>query len=71
LRLSEYKIIHEKDMNVDFSQIIPSKTCSAISRMFGDSESIKIVSGDNQIAFYTQNTKVYSRLLNGNFPDYV
>lgn len=70
LRLSEYKIIHEKDMNVDFSQIIPSKTCSAISRMFADSADIKIVSGDNQIAFYTENTRVYSRLLNGSFPDY-
>ena len=70
LRLSEYKIVHEKDMNVDFSQIIPSKTCSAISRMFQDNAEIKIVSWDNQIAFYTKNTKVYSRLLNGNFPDY-
>jgi len=44
LRLSEYKIVHEKDMNVDFSQIIPSKTCSAISRMFSDTSEIKIVS---------------------------
>ncbi len=70
LRLSEYKIVHEKDLWVDFSQIIPSKTCNAISRMFQDSADIQIVSWDNQIAFYTKNTKVYSRLLNGKFPEY-
>ena len=70
LRLSEYKIKHEKDFGVIFSQIIPSKTCSEIARMVSDSAEIQIVSWDNQIAFYCENIKVYSRLLNGNFPDY-
>lgn len=70
LRLSEFKLQHEKDFWVDFSQIIPSKTCNEISRIVQDAQDIKIASWDNQIAFYTENIKIYSRLLNGNFPDY-
>jgi DNA polymerase-3 subunit beta len=36
-----------------------------------DDDEVKIVSGDNQVAFLTGNTKIYSRLLNGKFPDYL
>jgi DNA polymerase III beta subunit, central domain len=36
-----------------------------------ESDDVKIVSGDNQIAFFTENINIYSRLLNGKFPEYL
>jgi DNA polymerase-3 subunit beta len=70
LRLSEYILDNEKDFWVEFSQIIPAKTCSEVSRIVEDKAEIKLVSWDNQVAFYTENIKIYSRLLNWAFPDY-
>ena len=69
-RLSEYKTILNDNVQTDFSQIIPSKTANQIKSILSDSDDVKIVSGDNQIAFLSWNVKIYSRLLNGKFPDY-
>ncbi len=70
-RLSEYKTILEtQKWDVKFAQIIPSKTCYEIKSILGDDEDVTIVSGENQIAFFFGNVKLYSRLLNGKFPDY-
>jgi len=43
---------------------------SELRSIVHDDQEVKIVSGDNQIAFIFGNTKFYSRLLNGKFPDY-
>lgn len=69
-RLSEYKTILDNSSDVSFSQIIPSKTCNEIKSIIWDDDNVKIISGENQIAFFTGKVKVYSRLLNGKFPDY-
>ena len=69
-RLSEFKTIIEKEVKNSFSQIIPSKTASQIKNIIKDSEDVKIISADNQITFICSNTKIFSRLLNGKFPDY-
>lgn len=69
-RLSEYKTILDKNIDKDFLWIIPSKTASQIKSIVSDSDEIKIVSWENQIAFLFWNTKLYSRLLNWKFPDY-
>lgn len=69
-RLSEYKTLLESPSSNDFSQIIPGKTCNEIKNIIADDDSVKIVSGESQIAFFTENIKIYSRLLNGKFPDY-
>ncbi len=69
-RLSEYKTILDTSSNVNFTQIIPSKTCSEIKSILSDDDDVKISSGENQIAFFFGNVKMYSRLLNGKFPDY-
>jgi len=69
-RLTEYKTILNESVNNNFSQIIPSKTCSQIKSILWTNQDVKIVSWDNQIAFFTWNVKIYSRLLNGKFPDY-
>lgn len=67
-RLTELKT--DIDSSVNFSQIIPSKTCFELSKIIWDDDSIKIVSWESQIAFYFGNVKIFSRLLNGKFPDY-
>lgn len=69
-RLSEYKTILDVPSQVTFSQIIPSKTCFEIKSIISDSDDVKIISWENQIAFFFGNIKMYSRLLNGKFPDY-
>lgn len=69
-RLSEYKTVLGENVPTNFSQIIPSKTASQVRSILKDEDQVKIVSGDNQIAFLSWNTKIYSRLLNGKFPDY-
>ncbi len=69
-RLSEYKKNLENPTNLAFSQIIPSKTANQIKSIFSEQDEIKLVSWDNQIGFFTKNIKIYSRLLNGKFPDY-
>ncbi|MCD5380742.1 DNA polymerase III subunit beta [Candidatus Gracilibacteria bacterium] len=69
-RLSEYKTKLDTNISNAFSQIIPSRTMNELKSILQDNEEVKIVSGDNQIAFIFGNTKFYSRLLNGKFPDY-
>ncbi|RKW20684.1 DNA polymerase III subunit beta [Candidatus Gracilibacteria bacterium] len=70
-RLSEYKTVINGEIKNNFSQIIPSKTCNQIRSILSESDDVKIVSGDNQIAFFTENINIYSRLLNGKFPEYL
>lgn len=69
-RLSEYKSKIPENAWTDFSQILPSKTAFEVKSIVKDEDSINIVSGENQIGFFFGNVKVYSRLLNGKFPDY-
>ena len=69
-RLTEVRHPLTSDEKNIFEQIIPSKTAFEIKNIIKEDELIKIVSGENQIGFFFANTKVYSRLLNGKFPDY-
>lgn len=69
-RLSEYKTGLWANNMVSFSQIVPSKTAFEIKSILKDNDQVKIISGDSQIAFFFENTKFFSRLLNGKFPDY-
>lgn len=69
-RLSEYRSPIVENESTSFSQIIPSKTAFEIKSIIKEEEMIHIVSWENQIGFFFGNTKVYSRLLNGKFPDY-
>lgn len=69
-RLSEHITNLPEAVKNDFSQIIPSKTANQIKSILNENEDVKIISGDNQVAFFAGNTKIFSRLLNGKFPDY-
>lgn len=69
-RLSEYKISIEENISENFSQIIPNKTAFELKGIIQEKSEVKIVPGDNQIVFVVGNTKFYSRLMNGKFPEY-
>ena len=69
-RLSEFKTVLDAEIAHSFYGIIPNKTASQIRSILSDKDTVKIVSGESQIAFISGNTKIYSRLLNGKFPDY-
>lgn len=70
-RLSEYKTVIDESVRNNFSQIIPSKTCNQIRSILAEENQVKIVSWDNQIAFFAENINIYSRLLNWRFPEYL
>ena len=69
-RLSEYKTSLSVNNMASFNWIIPSKTAWEIRSIVKNDENVKIVSGNLWLAFFFWNTKFYSRLLNGKFPDY-
>lgn len=69
-RLSEFKIDLENQISETFSQIIPSKTAFELKSILWDLEDVKVIAWDNQLVFVIWNTKFYSRLLNGKFPEY-
>lgn len=69
-RLSEFKVNLENQISETFSQIIPSKTAFELKSILWDLEDVKVIAWDNQLVFVIWNTKFYSRLLNGKFPEY-
>jgi len=69
-RMSEYKVEIWENISWSFSQIIPNKTAFELKSMLWEKTDIKVIVWENQIGFYFGNTKFYSRLLNGKFPDY-
>ncbi len=50
--------------------IIPTKTAQELSRILDDENSVKISFGENQIFFDLGKTKIISRLIEGEFPNY-
>ena len=71
-RLGE-RIINLNDNNkdIEFSLIIPSRTCAEIIRIFSNMEGeLLIIIEKNQIGFELGRVEVVSRLIEGNYPDY-
>ncbi len=68
-RLTKFAIPLDESIDNSASQIIPSKTAYELKSIIG-SDNVKIIIWDNQIGFFYGHTKVYSRLLNGQFPDF-
>ncbi|MDD2745326.1 MAG: DNA polymerase III subunit beta [Candidatus Gracilibacteria bacterium] len=68
-RLSEY-ILKGKIEHPPVSIIIPSKTAIELSRILPDTGDVELFASENQLLVVFGNIKVYSRLLNGHFPDY-
>ena len=72
-RLSEKTIKVSGKAKKEFSTIIPAKTFMEVSRIFGAAEEpIKLVlnESENLTLFYTDDTMVATRILEGQYPDY-
>lgn len=50
--------------------IVPEKAVSEVDRILGDEGEVKIFYSDNQVLFDTGSTKLVSRLIEGEFPNY-
>lgn len=69
-RLSEF-VLEYPGSNMDpISIIIPAKTAMELSRILPENAPVEIFLSDNQILVVFGNIKLFSRLLNGHFPDY-
>jgi DNA polymerase-3 subunit beta len=70
-RLSE-KTIELKDVDIKEIILVPSATIKEVVRIIGyqGGDNVKIIFNDKQIMFVIKNTKIISRLAEGNFPEY-
>jgi len=68
LAMMEDKIQLPKTLERKF--IIPTKTINELDRTLGDDGEVKIFFSDNQIFFDTGSTRIVSRLIEGEFPNY-
>jgi DNA polymerase-3 subunit beta len=50
--------------------IIPAKTIAELGKLLGDEGDVRMCFGNNQVLFDMGNTKVVSRLIEGEFPNY-
>lgn len=50
--------------------IVPTKAINELARILGDEGSVEMFFGDNQVLFDMGSTKVVSRLIEGEFPNY-
>jgi DNA polymerase III subunit beta len=71
-RLSEKALALKSDTK-PFSTIIPSKTLMEVSKIFAASNeplNISISDSSNMVVFQSEDTTVYTRILDGQYPDY-
>ena len=68
LAVAEFKTQLPKALERKF--IIPTKTISELARLLQDEGDIKIFLGETQVAFDLGATKIVSRLIEGEFPNY-
>ena len=68
LAMIEEKVELPKALERKF--IVPTKAIDELDRLLGDAGEIKIFLGDNQIFFDNGQTRLVSRLIEGEFPNY-
>ncbi len=69
-RLSEYRYTNPTSLDKKISIILPTRSANEIAKTLPDDVVVDIFFADNQILLVYENIKIYSRLLNGHFPDY-
>ncbi|QFG00617.1 DNA polymerase III subunit beta [Psychrobacillus glaciei] len=69
-RLARRKVILVQLPEGEYSVVIPGKSLNELSKIIGDSsEPVYIAMTSQQVLFKTGNVLLYSRLLEGNYPD--
>lgn len=69
-RLSEKNIALGQESNSFFSFIVPNRVMLEAGKIFQDKEKVEASIGESQVLFETEGTKIISRLIDGNFPEY-
>ncbi len=70
-RLAEKKITLEKKKTTSQEVIVPQKTVVELSRIIGNSKGgVEIMLSETQIVFSFNETKIISRVIDGQYPDY-
>ncbi len=69
-RLSEYVLLNSVQSIDSTAIIIPSKTAMELSRILPENVPVELFLSENQFLVVFGTIKVFSRLLNGHFPDY-
>ncbi|OGJ43041.1 DNA polymerase III subunit beta [Candidatus Peregrinibacteria bacterium RIFCSPLOWO2_02_FULL_48_14] len=71
-RLGEKQFELSKDLGMDTSFIVPSKTAQELQKILENSkdEELEVRVGKGQIQFKVDGAELVSRLIEGNFPDY-
>lgn len=69
-RLSEYQYVTQTNIDKKLTIILPTRSATEIAKTLSDGVDIEIYFADNQILVVYDSVKIYSRLLNGHFPDY-
>lgn len=70
-RLAERKVILTEQVSQEISAIVPARTLQEVARLLDTSvKELTLTVASNQISFDFGTTKVVSRIIEGNFPDY-
>jgi DNA polymerase-3 subunit beta len=69
-RLSEYRYNVDTGVDKKIAIILPARSASEIMKTLPDGVDVDVYFADNQILLVYENVLLYSRLLNGHFPDY-
>lgn len=71
-RLSEKQFELSKDLGMELSFILPSKTAQELQKVLENSkdENMEVKVGKGQIQFKVDGVELVSRMIEGNFPDY-
>ena len=69
-RLSEYVLSIATTSDQKFSIIVPARTVQELSKILQDDSEITLYISENQLLVLYGKVRIFSRLLNGHFPDY-
>jgi DNA polymerase-3 subunit beta len=68
-RLAELSMQFEKSNPEELKVVVPAKALTELGRIIGESE-VSIKTADNQVQFETEDVRLISRLLEGEYPPY-
>ena len=69
-RLALLDIELEFPRSQEVELIVPTKCVSELARLLGDEGEVKMMVGENQVAFELNDTLLVSKLIEGNYPNY-
>lgn len=69
-RLSEYRYNCDTGIDKKIAVILPARSANEISKVLPDDVDVTLYFADNQVLLVYADVLLYSRLLNGHFPDY-